>query len=164
MCHAELDYFSYPFFPLCAVHPSEWLQKGSRRLCRTKLNQRQNGFVHGEHQIFGTPDWETYLQHVRIQVAQTHQQTLPPASAVRTHTTRLKNEWAKVLASVAWVWLHAAVPDPLENRTRATCKLCKRFSSIVINLSTTISFTCANLSLDCMGTESSSTIDSLASQ
>ena len=86
-----------------------------------------------------TLDWETCLQQVRFQVAQTHQQTLLQAAAVGTQTIRLKKEWAKVFASVAGVWLHVAASDPLENRIRATCRRCKRFSSIVINV-TTIAF------------------------
>ena len=50
------------------------------------------------------------------------------------HPVRLKKEWATVLASAAWVWLHSTDQYPTRNHTRLTCKWCKRDSNILIEI------------------------------
>ena len=47
-----------------------------------------------------------------------------PDQAEPGHPVRLKKEWAKVLASVAWVWLHSTDQHPKLNLTRL--KWCKQ--------------------------------------
>ena len=41
------------------------------------------------------------------------------------------------MSSFVLIWLHASVPNPACNKTRLTCRWCKRFSYIVINVITT---------------------------
>ena len=50
------------------------------------------------------------------------------------HHVRLTKEWAKVLASVSWVWIYANNQFPYRNQTKVACKWCKQESTISLSV------------------------------
>ena len=47
---------------------------------------------------------------------------------------RLTTEWAKIIASVFWVWLYSTDQYPTRNQTRVSCKWCKQNSTVLIEI------------------------------